>query len=362
MEAQSRGAPAIRLDQIRKSYAAKGKGVAVPALDGIDLTVAAGSVTAIVGPSGAGKSSLLRCVNLLERPDSGRVHLGDLELTGLAPPALRQARRSIGMIFQHFNLLANRTVAGNVALALELAGWETARIGPRVAELLDLVGLADKADRYPSQLSGGQKQRVGIARALAPNPGVLLCDEATSALDPETTRQILELLARINRDLGLTVLLVTHEMAVVRQVADRVVVLESGRIIEDGPVEQVFARPQQPTTRTFLVDETGAVLPAEMAARLVSAPVPGGSTIVRFTAAGPAAAQPLLGRAAAQAGVDAMLLAGRVQPLRDQPFAAFVVELTGSAAAVDHALAAMTAAGAQIEVLGHVAPALRAAV
>lgn len=343
----------VRLVGIAKTFHGK-DGRSVAALAGIDLDIPQGGITAIVGPSGAGKSSLLRAVNLLERPDAGTVIVGGRDLTALDEESLRRARQSIGMIFQHFNLLANRTVAGNVALSLELAGWPAAKIGPRVAELLELVGLTDKATQYPAALSGGQKQRVGIARALAPNPQLLLCDEATSALDPETTRSILALIRRINRDLGLTVLLITHEMAVVRDVADQVAVLEAGRIIEQGPVAQIFAHPSHPTTRRFLLGETGTELPAHLADRLSPSPVAGGATLVRLHAVGALAASPLLSDLGA-AGIGVRLVAGRVQPLGDTPFAGLIAALTGQIAAIDAAIQQLRARGAEIEVLGHVA-------
>lgn len=343
----------VRLSGIAKTFHTK-DGQPIAALAGVDLDIARGGITAIVGPSGAGKSSLLRAVNLLERPDAGTVIVGGVDLTALDEEPLRRARQSIGMIFQHFNLLANRTVAGNVALSLELAGWPAAHIGPRVAELLDLVGLSDKAGQYPAALSGGQKQRVGIARALAPNPQLLLCDEATSALDPETTRQILALIRRINRDLGLTVLLITHEMAVVRDVADQVVVLEAGRIIEQGPVATIFAHPNHQTTRRFLLGETGTELPAGLAARLSPHPTPGSALLIRLHAVGDAATSPLLSHLG-QAGIDVRLLAGRIQPLGEAPFAGLIASLSGPAPVLDHAIHQLRATGADIEVLGHVA-------
>jgi D-methionine transport system ATP-binding protein len=211
------------------------------ALDDVSLSIPRGSVFGIIGRSGAGKSTLLRLLNGLERPSEGSVRIDDTSIADLSDAALRTLRRRIGMIFQSFGLLANRTVAGNVALPLELAGVAKAERDARVAELLARVGLADKADAYPARLSGGQRQRVGIARALATRPDVLLCDEATSALDPETTRSILDLLGELNRDLGLTIVLITHEMSVVRAVCHRVAVLDQGRLVETGPVEAVFA-------------------------------------------------------------------------------------------------------------------------
>ncbi|MFV3073633.1 methionine ABC transporter ATP-binding protein [Niveispirillum fermenti] len=356
MTQQATGAPPasmVRLSGIAKIFQSK-DGTPVAALDGIDLDIPHGGITAIVGPSGAGKSSLLRAVNMLERPDAGRVVVDGTDLTMLDEPALRRVRQSIGMIFQHFNLLANRTVAGNVALSLELAGWNRDRIGPRVAELLALVGLTEKAGQYPAALSGGQKQRVGIARALAPSPRLLLCDEATSALDPETTRQILALIRRINRELGLTVLLITHEMGVVREVADQVVVLEAGRIIEQGPVATVFAHPRHPTTRRFLLGETGTALPPALATRLSSAPVQDGAVLIRLHAVGGLAASPLLSDLG-RMGIGVRLVAGRVQSLGDQPFAGLVAALTGPAGGINDAIHQLRAQGAEIEVLGHVA-------
>ncbi len=213
------------------------------ALSNIDLEIPDSSIFGIIGRSGAGKSTLVRCVNLLERPDSGSVSVSGVELTDLGEGELRQARKKIGMIFQNFNLLSGRTVFGNVAFPLDLAGWRREDIASRVDELLDLVGLADKRERYPSQLSGGQKQRVGIARALANRPDVLLSDEATSALDPLTTRSILSLLRDINTRLGLTIVLITHEMNVIREICTDVAVIDKGRIVERGTVLDIFTDP-----------------------------------------------------------------------------------------------------------------------
>ncbi|MDA2812696.1 ATP-binding cassette domain-containing protein [Nocardiopsis sp. RSe5-2] len=215
----------------------------VVALDGVDLSVEQGEVYGVVGQSGAGKSTLLRCVNLLERPTSGRVVVDGRDMTALGAADLRRARRRIGMVHQHFALLSSRTVAGNIAFPLENAGVPRRRRGARVAELLDLVGLGDKAKAYPAQLSGGQKQRVGIARALASDPAVLLSDEATSALDPDTTESILELLRDLNRELGLTILLITHEMDVIKRICDSAAIMESGTFLESGKVLDLIATP-----------------------------------------------------------------------------------------------------------------------
>ena len=224
----------------------------VQALQDISLDIPAGAIYGIIGRSGAGKSSLLRTINRLEKPTSGRVLVDGEDIGGYDDDTLVALRRRVGMIFQHFNLLSAKTVWGNVALPLIVAGVPRRQIEERVAEVLALVGLEDKRDTYPSRLSGGQKQRVGIARALVHHPEILLCDEATSALDPETTLAILQLLKDINRRLNLTIVLITHEMSVIREICDHVVVLEQGSMVESGPVWRVFGNPQHAATRALL--------------------------------------------------------------------------------------------------------------
>ncbi|HJV65354.1 MAG TPA: ATP-binding cassette domain-containing protein [Geomonas sp.] len=223
----------------------------VHALKNIDLSIKRGEIFGIIGFSGAGKSTLIRCLNRLEEPDSGTIRIAGREITRLDPAGLREARKKIGMIFQHFNLFESRTVFGNVAFPLEVAGHSKPEIARRVAEILELVGLGDKAHAYPAQLSGGQKQRVGIARALANDPEVLLSDEATSSLDPSTTASILDLLRDINRKLRLTIVLITHEMEVVRHLCARAAVIEAGAIVEAGPLLELASRPQKEITRLF---------------------------------------------------------------------------------------------------------------
>ena len=261
----ARAAGSVTLAGVGKTYASRTGNVA--ALADIDLTVHPGSICGIIGRSGAGKSSLIRLINRLEKPSSGRVLVNGADIAGLDAEGLVALRRRIGMIFQHFNLLSAKTVWDNVALPLAVAGVPKPDIGLRVAQALDLVGLTDKHRVYPSRLSGGQKQRVGIARAIVSNPEILLCDEATSALDPETTLSILALLKDINRRLGLTIILITHEMSVIREICDDVVVLEKGRIVESGPVWQVFGDPQADATRALLQPLTRD-LPEDIAARL----------------------------------------------------------------------------------------------
>ena len=240
----------IELTHISKNFASGGR--TVNAVQDVSLSIGKGEIFGIIGFSGAGKSTLVRCINLLERPTSGSVTVDGKEMTALSARELRQARKKIGMIFQHFNLMPSRTVFGNVAYPLRGSGLSREQIADKVHRLLELVGIGDKAEAYPKQLSGGQKQRVAIARALANDPNVLLCDEATSALDPQTTKAILRLLKDLNEKLGITVVIITHEMAVVKEICDRVAVMEHGRVVEQGEVFNVFADPRQEITRSFI--------------------------------------------------------------------------------------------------------------
>ena len=240
----------IELTHISKDFASGGR--TVHAVQDVSLSIGKGEIFGIIGSSGAGKSTLVRCINLLERPTSGSVTVDGKEMTALSARELRQARKKIGMIFQHFNLMPSRTVFGNVAYPLRGSGLSREQIADKVHRLLELVGIGDKAEAYPKQLSGGQKQRVAIARALANDPNVLLCDEATSALDPQTTKAILRLLKNLNEKLGITVVIITHEMAVVKEICDRVAVMEHGRVVEQGEVFNVFADPRQEITRSFI--------------------------------------------------------------------------------------------------------------
>ena len=240
----------IELSHITKDYGT-GRNQ-VHAVQDVTLSIHTGEVFGIIGFSGAGKSTLVRCINLLERPTTGTVTVDGKEVTALSPKELRLARKKIGMIFQHFNLMQSRTVFSNVAYPLRGSGLDKQKIKKKVHHLLELVGIADKADAYPAQLSGGQKQRVAIARALANDPSVLLCDEATSALDPQTTKAILQLLKNLNQTLGITIVVITHEMEVVKKICDRVAVMEHGHVVEQGDVFNVFANPRQDVTKSFI--------------------------------------------------------------------------------------------------------------
>lgn len=333
----------IQFDNVHKAYRVNGRDI--PALQATSLQIGAGEIFGLIGHSGAGKSTLLRLINRLEEPSGGRILIDGEDSTALDASALRRLRQRIGMIFQHFNLLASKTVADNVALPLRLAG-ELPReaIDARVAALLERVGLSAHADKYPAQLSGGQKQRVGIARALATEPKILLCDEATSALDPQTTAQVLQLLAEINRELQLTIVLITHEMDVIRRVCDRVAVMDGGAIVEQGAVADVFLHPKHPTTRRFVL-EAEHVDEGEQHDDF--AHVPG--RILRLTFRGEATYAPLLGQVARETGVDYSILAGRIDRIRETPYGQLTLALTGGD--LDAALARLDAADVHVEVL-----------
>ncbi|SCG77346.1 D-methionine transport system ATP-binding protein [Micromonospora echinaurantiaca] len=324
----------IELDGLRRTYRARGRSVV--AVDGVSLSVRPGEVFGVVGRSGAGKSTLLRCVNLLERPDEGTVTVDGVELTALGGDRLRAARQRIGMVHQHFALLSSRTAAGNVAFALEVMGVPRRERARRVAELLDLVGLTDRADAYPAQLSGGQKQRVGIARALAGRPKVLLCDEATSALDPETTRSILGLLRDLNQRLGLTILLITHEMDVVKRLCDSAAVMRDGRFTESGRVTELIARP-------------GSELAAEVFP-LGTPPALPGSTVVDVTVAGPDADAAFVAELTRRFDLDARILGGTVEQLAGGRAGRLRLALPGDAERTAPAVAHLRAAGLAVEV------------
>ncbi len=325
----------------------------VEALRGIDLHIPPGEVFGIIGRSGAGKSSLVRTINLLNRPTAGAVIVNGRDLTKLSDAELRAARRDIGMVFQHFNLLHSRTVYDNAALPLELIGMSRSDIRARVQPLLELVGLTALADRYPAQISGGQKQRVGIARALASRPKVLLSDEATSALDPETTRSILELLRKVNREMGLTVVLITHQMQVIKQVADRVAVIEAGRIVEQGSVIDVFTRPQQAITKSLIDEIVPQELPASVLARVrtLASELGNGHSgrLLRLAYAGDSAFQPILSHLIRDLGLEISILHGQIDEIQAQTFGSLAVYASGGAAQIDSAVAHLRANGVQVQ-------------
>ncbi|MDF3832633.1 methionine ABC transporter ATP-binding protein [Cupriavidus basilensis] len=326
----------------------------VHALRDVNLSIAAGEVFGIIGRSGAGKSTLVRAINLLNRPSAGRVIVAGQDLTVLDNGALRQARRDIGMIFQHFNLLSSRTVFDNVALPLELAGKSRSEISDTVLPLLELVGLSALKDRFPSQISGGQKQRVGIARALASKPKVLLSDEATSALDPETTRSILELLKQINRELGLTIVMITHQMEVIKQVCDRVAVLEAGCVVESGRVIDVFLRPQHEVTRAMIGDVIAQELPPSVLKRVESRLGNGRDHVYRLAFTGEGVDQPVLAQAIRRYGLDFNILHGHIDEIQGQAFGSLAIMATGDLADVKAAMEYLQQEGVVVEEIEHV--------
>lgn len=304
----------ILIRNLSKVYEQNGQ--SIQALDDVSLSIPRGEIFGVVGPSGAGKSTLIRCVNLLEKPTSGQIVIDGQDLTKLSNSELRQARSQIGMIFQHFNLLSSRTVAGNVLFPLEIIGYEKSRRTARVEELLELVGLSDKINAYPAQLSGGQKQRVGIARALATEPRILLSDEATSALDPQTTTSILNLLKDLKRRLGLTILLITHEMEVVRQICDHVAVLQDARIVEQGSIEELVMKPHSLLSQAFFP-------PVE---KVISTP---DKIIITILFIGKLADQPVLSKLVKVFDVEVNILGGSIQNIGGKRMGHLQIEISG---------------------------------
>ncbi|WP_413378594.1 methionine ABC transporter ATP-binding protein [Alkalihalobacillus sp. 1P02AB] len=324
----------INLSDIQKIFFTKDG--PVHAVDGINLQINEGEIFGIIGYSGAGKSTLIRMLNMLERPTSGEVVVAGKSLSKLSKPQLRKARQEIGMIFQHFNLLWSRTVFDNIAFPLEIAGVPKKEREERVKELISLVGLEGRGGSYPSQLSGGQKQRVGIARALANNPKVLLCDEATSALDPKTTDSILELLVDINQKLGLTVILITHEMHVIRKICHQVAVMEAGKIVEQGPVLDVFRKPVQDMTKEFVKQITEPEETMESLEHWLQQGIDG--EVVKLTFVGEGAERPLITELIRKYQVDVNILQGKISKTRESSYGTLFIHLTGDKEEIDKAI------------------------
>ncbi len=347
--------PMVAFQAVTKTFGDPKSQTSFTALDGVDYIVPRGSISGIIGRSGAGKSTLIRLVNGLELPSTGKVIVDGVDVGALEQSGLRELRRSVGMIFQHFNLLSSRTAFDNVALPLEIAGLSKAEIRQNVAPLLDLVGLGDKASRYPAELSGGQKQRVGIARALATEPKLLLSDEATSALDPETTQSILELLKTINAELGLTVLLITHEMEVVKTIASQVAVIDKGLIVEQGTTFDIFTNPRHETTRSLLSSAVGVKLPHWVTSGLRAEATDGDRVLVRLVFFGDTAFQPLTARLVAEIGPDVNILAGTIEEISGQPFGSLVVSYPATPEITARANRFYAETGLTTEVLGYVA-------
>ncbi len=309
----------IRLEKLSKVFAGKPP---VSALTDIDLTVNEGEIFGIIGLSGAGKSTLVRCINFLERPTSGTVIVDGNQLDRLSEQGLLEARRSIGMIFQQFNLLMQRTALQNICFPLELAGVKKAEAQNRAKELLELVGLSEKANAYPAQLSGGQKQRVAIARALATSPRVLLCDEATSALDPTTTRAILTLLKDINKTLGITVVIITHEMSVIEEICSRVAIIDESRIAETGTVEEIFTRPKTKAARKLIFPQEHTPTTFENGKQL------------RIVFDGTSTVEPIISNMVLECGAPVNILRADMKSIGGKTFGQMIVQLPDNEQAV----------------------------
>ena len=340
----------IELEQISKTFVDAGR--EVHAVNNVSLTIRNGDVFGIIGFSGAGKSTLVRCINLLERPTEGSVRIDGKELTRMPAKELRQARKKIGMIFQHFNLMPSRTIFGNVAYPLKGSGLRKDQIAEKVRKLLDLVGIADKENAYPSQLSGGQKQRAAIARALANDPDILLCDEATSALDPQTTKSILKLLERLNRELGITLVVITHEMAVVKEICNRVAVMDHGRVVEEGEVFSVFASPKEELTRSFIKTTSNLQKIEELiAAKSPVVALKPAERIVRLSYVERNASEPLISTMTKKYGVILNIIFADIEIVQNAPIGGTVGILSGPQDKMDEALEDLRSKNVGVEVI-----------
>jgi len=342
----------IRLENIVKNFCANGKIVA--AVHDVNLHVRRGEIFGVIGFSGAGKSTLVRCVNLLEIPNSGKVFVGGTELTALPPKELRRARERIGMIFQHFNLFPSRTVFENVAFPLRGRGLSQEKIREKVSTLLGFVGLSERAKAFPSQLSGGQKQRVAVARALTTNPQVLLCDEATSALDPQTTHSILSLLKKLNAELGLTIVVITHEMQVVKEICSRIAVMERGRVVEENDTFSIFSQPQHEKTK-LLIEATSPLSKIYELIKEKSGVVAlrQGERIVRLRYLLPSVSEALVSTLSRRFQIDMNIIFGNIELIGNAPLGGLVAIVSGNALNIDSALAWLREKNVGVEVVSH---------
>lgn len=340
----------IRLENVSKTFTDSNK--EVHAVNNVSLTINDGDIFGIIGFSGAGKSTLVRCINLLEKPTEGKVFVDDAEITALSGKELRKARKKIGMIFQHFNLMPSRTSFGNVAYPLRGSGLSKEEIKEKVHHLLELVGISEKENAFPSQLSGGQKQRVAIARALANDPNILLCDEATSALDPQTTKSILKLLQQLNQTLGITVVVITHEMAVVKEICNRVAVMDHGDVVEEGEVFHVFASPKEPLTRSFIKTTSNLQKIEELIA--ADSPVVAtkkGELIVRLTYVEKNTSEPLISTVTQKFGIILNIVFADVEIVQNAPIGGTVAIVSGEGSRIDEALQYLRDKNVGVEVI-----------
>lgn len=343
----------IKLVDVEKTYDTKeGK---VQALKGVNLHIKKGEIFGIIGLSGAGKSTLVRCINMLDAPTKGKVYVDGRDMTAMSASELRAARKHIGMIFQHFNLLSSATVYDNIAFPLRLLNMDEKQIKSKVISLLKLVGLEDRASHYPSALSGGQKQRVGIARALASEPKILLCDEATSALDPQTTKSILDLIYTINQNLQLTVVVITHEMQVIKDICDRVAVIENGIIAEEGSVLSVFTNPQKNITKEFISVLLSNELPvAFRGGKVLKEYEKGSYLLLRLTFIGENADDPVLAGMIRACPVECTMLFGNLDEIQKVPFGRMIVGITGEEDDIYKAISYLSEKDLKLEVIGYV--------
>lgn len=340
----------IRLENVSKTFTDSNK--EVHAVNNVSLTINDGDIFGIIGFSGAGKSTLVRCINLLEKPTVGKVFVDDAEITALSGKELRKARKKIGMIFQHFNLMPSRTIFGNVAYPLRGSGLSKEEIKEKVHHLLELVGISEKENAFPSQLSGGQKQRVAIARALANDPSILLCDEATSALDPQTTKSILKLLQQLNQTLGITVVVITHEMAVVKEICNRVAVMDHGDVVEEGEVFHVFASPKEPLTRSFIKTTSNLQKIEELIA--ADSPVVAtkkGELIVRLSYVEKNTSEPLISTVTQKFGIILNIVFADVEIVQNAPIGGTVAIVSGESSRIDEALQYLRDKNVGVEVI-----------
>lgn len=324
------------------------------ALRNIHLHVKKGEIFGIIGPSGAGKSTLLRCVNVLERPNAGQVWIDNIELLTLSPQKLREIRQNIGMIFQHFNLLSSRTVYQNIAFPLEIADFSKEEIKARVLDMARLTGLETKLQHYPQQLSGGQKQRVAIARALIGGGKVLLCDEATSSLDPETTRSILELLKKVRQTLGVTILLITHEMNVIKSICDRVALIERGEIIEQGETAEVFSNPQTETAKRFVYSTLHIELPEHLQQQLHTTVNPASRTVLRLWFLKESAKEAIIAHLVKRFYVDLNILQASLEYVHDRLIGIMTITIEAHGDKLENCIAYLIEQQVKVEVLGYV--------
>lgn len=343
----------IQIKNLKKEYRSNNTSNLV--LDNINLDIKQGEIFGIIGHSGAGKSSLLRCLNLLEQPTDGSISIADENITKKNPKQLREFRKKVSMIFQHFNLLSSRNVFENIALPLEIQGIPKAEIKKRVFELLELVELPNKANAYPQELSGGQKQKVAIARALALDPLVLLSDEATSALDPTSTKQILALLKRLNKELGLTIVLITHEMDVVRKICDRVAIIDKGRIAEMGKTLDIFLDPQAPVTKSFVETSIHTKVPDFIAKRIYDNPYSYDNTypVVQLTFYGDKGKMPIIAEISRQFNATASIIQANIETIQEQIVGIAICHITGERQDWENALRFLSNQDVNLKVLGY---------